>query len=245
MNPEAGHESDPVPGPAAASRSVLVAGGGPAGLECARRLAERGHRVALWEAGDRLGGRLASAQSADPDLAGLLDWLVGAATDAGVELHLRREVTAETLTGIDVLVWAAGSTWPGLDDLRPWLDGGADPFGQHVAVVGGGKAALTLAGHARGAGHEVTVVSASPVLAPELGLPGRFRLVHDTAASGVELRVSSTEVPDADSVLTVSAGEPRPAPAHDGIELHVIGDASGTVGLGQALGAAARVAAEV
>ena len=244
VNPDAGHESD-VPVPTTPPRQVIVAGGGPAGLECARRLAERGHSVQLWEAGDRLGGRLALAQQADPDLAGLLDWLVGAATDAGVDVHLGRAVTADALAGSDVLVWAAGATWPGLDDLRPWLDGGADPFGQRVAVVGSGKAAVTLAGFTRAAGHDVTIVSASPVLAPELGLPGRFRLVYDTEAAGVELRIGSTDVPDADTVLTISPGEPRPAPAVPGIDVHVIGDAAGTVGLGQALGAAARVAVKV
>jgi 2,4-dienoyl-CoA reductase-like NADH-dependent reductase (Old Yellow Enzyme family) len=247
VNPEAGDESEPTPGPAAVARSVVVVGGGPAGLECARRLAERGHHVQLWDAADRLGGRLALAEVADPDLAGLLAWLIGSATDAGVQIHLDRAADADSIraSGAEVLVWAAGAAWPGLDELRPWLDGGPDPLGPRVAVLGGGKAAVSMAGHVRAAGHEVTLVSPSPVLAPELGLPGRFRLVHDTEAAGVELRVGSAKVPLVDTVLTVAPGDPRPAPAVGAIELHVIGDASGTVGLGQALGAAARVAATI
>ena len=40
---------------------VLVVGGGPAGMECARVLAERGHRVRLAERGPELGGMLATA----------------------------------------------------------------------------------------------------------------------------------------------------------------------------------------
>jgi len=245
VNPEAGQESDPVPAPGPA-RHVVVAGGGPAGLECARRLAERGHTVELWEAGVRLGGRLALAEQADPDLPGLLDWLAGAAVDAGVTVHLERSADASALAAAraEVLVWAAGSTWPALDGLRGWLAGDAEGVvGQRVAIVGSGKAAVTLAGHAALRGHDVTLVSESTVLAPELGLPGRFRLVHDTEAAGVELRIGRTDVPDdVDTVLAIHPGE-RIAPPSFGGEIHVIGDASGTVGLGPALNAAARVAA--
>jgi 2,4-dienoyl-CoA reductase-like NADH-dependent reductase (Old Yellow Enzyme family) len=260
VNPEAGEESDPVPSPGP-SKQVVVVGGGPAGLECARRLAERGHTVELWEASDRLGGRLALAEVADPDLAGLLAWLIGSAEDAGVQIHLEKRADAESLTGTDVVVWAAGATWapptpelatnPGhirtgsvasslvLDELRGWL-GGYGSLGERVAVVGGGKAAVTLAGVAAARGSKVTLVSESTVLAPELGLPGRFRLVHDTESAGVELRIGSTDVPDADTVLSIGPGQPIAPP--EGIEVHLIGDASGSVGLGPAFNAAKRVA---
>jgi 2,4-dienoyl-CoA reductase-like NADH-dependent reductase (Old Yellow Enzyme family) len=243
VNPEAGHESEPGAGPAVAPKHVMVVGGGPAGLECARRLAERGHRVELWEASDRLGGRLALAERADPDLLGLRDWLIAGVEDTGVEVHLGQAWDGAAAT-VDAVVWAAGATWPGLDELRPWLDGGDDPLDARVAIVGSGKAAVSLAGFARARGHDVTLVSPSPVLAPELGLPGRFRLVHDTEAAGVAVRLASSEVPEADTVLRIAPGDPRPAPTLD-VPVHVIGDASGTVGLADALSAAAQLAAQI
>jgi 2,4-dienoyl-CoA reductase (NADPH2) len=244
VNPEAGHEAA-VPAHAAdPPRRVVVAGGGPAGLECARRLAERGHRVELWEASDRLGGRLALAERADPDLDGLLRWLIGGAEDAGVAVRTGTAVTGPV--DADVLVWATGASWSdgrslGVDDLQDWLEGRAgldDP----VVVRGAGKAAVSIALRAREEGHDVRLVPDGPVLAPELGLPGRFRLVAAAEHAGVvidgDVPLASTEV------RVVRAPGPLP-PDGAAPEVHVIGDAAGTGGLADAFAAAAEVARRI
>ena len=102
------------------------------GSSAPRRLAERGHHVELWEASDRLGGRLALAEQADPDLAGLLAWLVGRRRGRRRgDPHWTRRSTGAV--DADVLVWAVGATgrWRslGVDDLRGWLDG-TEPLGE-------------------------------------------------------------------------------------------------------------------
>ena len=59
--------------------SVLIVGAGPAGLEAARGLGQRGYRVALAEATTGLGGRV-SWESGLPGLAAwarVRDWRVG------------------------------------------------------------------------------------------------------------------------------------------------------------------------
>jgi hypothetical protein len=236
VNPDAGHEAED-PARATQPRRVLVAGGGPAGLECARRLAQRGHTVELHEAGDRLGGRLVLAEAADPDLDGLLDWLVAAAEDAGVTVHLGSPIVDPP--DADVLVWAVGTPWPDLDDLEPWLLRG-EPLGAPVAIGGSGKAALSLAVHARSQGLETSLVPDAEVLAPELGLPGRFRLVAAAERAGVV--IGAAPVPSA-TVVHIGRAAPEPPPPHPAV--HVIGDAAGTAGLAAALRAAADVARDL
>jgi 2,4-dienoyl-CoA reductase-like NADH-dependent reductase (Old Yellow Enzyme family) len=61
---------------AGAPRKAVVIGAGPAGLEAARVLGERGHRVVVLEANDAAGGqiRLAAASQRRRDLIGIIDW---------------------------------------------------------------------------------------------------------------------------------------------------------------------------
>jgi dimethylamine/trimethylamine dehydrogenase len=56
--------------PKKSNQEVLVVGGGPAGLECARALGQRGYSVALVEARRELGGRVAL----EAKLPGLNEW---------------------------------------------------------------------------------------------------------------------------------------------------------------------------
>ncbi len=239
VNPDAGHEHESTP-PTPKPRQVVVAGGGPAGLECARRLAERGHRVELWEATDRLGGMLTVAEQIDSDLLGLRDWLIGAALDAGVTVRLNTvaEVPALEASGADALVWAVGADWSAAHPEQ-WVEA-ATTSDLPVAIRGSSKAAVSVALAAAHGNRPVTLLPDDPVLAPELGLPGRFRLVADMTASGVAIAAPGSASATAIDVHP-SAGASPPAPS--GIETHVIGDASGTTGLAAALRAAADLAA--
>ncbi|MGW8683911.1 oxidoreductase [Streptomyces sp. NPDC055817] len=75
--------------PAADRKKAVVVGGGPAGLEAARVLGERGHEVVLFEAGDLPGGqlRIAAANPRRRDLLGIVDWRVTECKVLGVDLR--------------------------------------------------------------------------------------------------------------------------------------------------------------
>ena len=96
--------------------SVLVVGGGPAGMECALTLAKRGSEVILAEAKDSLGGRV-SLESALP---GLSAW--GRVRDhrayqlsqlGNAQVYLNSPLTVEEVLefGIPQVVIATGGRW--------------------------------------------------------------------------------------------------------------------------------------
>ncbi|MGH3358948.1 MAG: FAD-dependent oxidoreductase, partial [Nocardioidaceae bacterium] len=133
---------------AAASRRVLVAGGGPAGLKAAVVAAERGHRVRLYDAGRRLGGQvlLAERLPGRAEFGGAATNLIAEAERAGVELVPRTVVDADLVRSEspDAVVVATGAR-PRTPDLEltddlPVLDAwqvieGADvPPGRAVVV---------------------------------------------------------------------------------------------------------------
>ena len=75
---------------ASQSKRVAVVGGGPAGLEAARTLGERGHDVVLFEANPSLGGQIALAAKSPRrrDLIGIVDWRIAECKRLGVRLEL-------------------------------------------------------------------------------------------------------------------------------------------------------------
>ncbi len=78
-------------------RRVIVAGGGPAGMKAAAVAAERGHRVTLCEASERLGGQALLAQQLPnrAEFGGIVTNLAREMELAGVEVRLSTPVTTE------------------------------------------------------------------------------------------------------------------------------------------------------
>ena len=110
--PRSGHETtDPVvdhvfpPGAAVTPPSpishVLIVGGGPAGLECARVLAMRGLEVTLVERYQTLGGmvRVAARAPGRERLGALVDWLESECRRGGVRIVTGHESTLEEVDG--------------------------------------------------------------------------------------------------------------------------------------------------
>jgi dimethylamine/trimethylamine dehydrogenase len=102
--------------PRHADETVLVVGGGPAGLEAARALGQRGYRVTLAEAGAALGGRV-SRECRLPGLAEwarVRDWRLGQLHKlANVEVYLESRLgPAEVLDfGFQHVILATGARW--------------------------------------------------------------------------------------------------------------------------------------
>lgn len=111
VNPELAWEYEQGKQGTGAGRHIAVVGGGPAGMESARRLAGRGYRVTLIERSDRLGGTLRFAGLAYEPNEKLLDWLRAQVKLADVDVRLSTEATPALLRdlGIDLVIVATGA----------------------------------------------------------------------------------------------------------------------------------------
>ncbi len=149
VNPRACNETVFELEAAARPVSVAVVGAGPAGLAAALSAAERGHKVVLHEAEDRIGGQLnlASRVPGKEEFRGLVEWFDTMLHERGVELLLDSRPSPGDLLDYDQIVIATG-----VRPRRPAIPGQdgpnvltysellslKEPAGETVAVIGGG-----------------------------------------------------------------------------------------------------------
>jgi 2,4-dienoyl-CoA reductase-like NADH-dependent reductase (Old Yellow Enzyme family) len=186
VNTATGREREYAIRPAATRKRVVVIGGGPAGLEAARVLAQRGHRVVVFERDDEPGGQLLLNRHVPgrEELAGHLPWLVGEVRRAGARLELGVSATAAMVLaeGPDFIVVATGAAL-GLPAVPGILDSPVvDAYEILRRPIGGIGRALVIGGHIRGVGVarvlaakgvEVVLVEVGRELVPDIASRSR------------------------------------------------------------------------
>ena len=171
---------------------VLVAGGGPGGLEAAITAAKRGHKVILCEKSDQLGGILKGEQAIPfkYEMYELGVTLGNLAEAVGVEIRLNTPVTKEYVEkeNVDALIIAVGSeplvpNIPGLkgDNVivvnNYYLE--KDKVSDQVVVLGGGLAGCEAAIHLAQEGKDVHLVEMKTELASDANIRHRPILLNE------------------------------------------------------------------
>lgn len=171
VNPQTGKERSAAYNAVVKKKKVLIVGGGVAGCEAARVLAERGHEPVVYEAGSRLGGNLIPGGAPDfkEDDIALADWYAEELNRLGVEIHLNTLATEETVKDpqYDAVIIATGSRPKKFslgDDEKVYaaedvLTGKKDP-GSSVVVVGAGLVGCELALDLARKGKQVQIIEA-------------------------------------------------------------------------------------
>ena len=222
VNPVIGRENDYFhPLPVAKRRKVLIAGGGPAGMEAALTASERGHRVVLCEERDRLGGALKFADNGAPFKAPMKRYrdsqIRKVTEDPNIEVRLNTAVDETVADQVkpDVLIAAVGALpialpIPGIGGKNVFF--GADlmpdtPVGKRVVVIGGGMIGCEESVYLCDLGHQVTIVELQDDIAADCLKYPFLWLHHEVGSRDIRVLTGSSCAEITESTVTVKKAD--------------------------------------
>jgi 2,4-dienoyl-CoA reductase (NADPH2) len=190
MNPELGRErefAEKLNEKAPKQKKVMIIGGGPAGLACARYAKLRGHEVIVFEKKQALGGAnlYASKGPRREEFGELTNYYGRQVNVLGVDVRLGEEATVEKVKAIapEVVVVATGSR-PKIPVIKGVRDhsgklasnvvtawealGQEKEIGNSVVIVGGNHTGIQAAFLLLEQGKKVTIVECLPTLQQDL-----------------------------------------------------------------------------
>ena len=186
-------------------KKIVIVGAGPAGLEMARVLSQKGHEVTIIEAAPEAGGqvRLASRSPRRRELIGIVDWRVDQCRKHGVEFRYNIFADVQDVTSLnpDTVVIATGGL-PNVEVLdegndlavSSWdiLSEDAKP-GTEVLLYddNGGHPGMQAAEWLVDAGAKVEIISPERFFAPEIGGLNHVPYARKFQDSDVKITINS------------------------------------------------------
>ena len=207
VNPIIGRECDFFhPLPVRQHKKILIAGGGPAGMEAALTAAERGHEVVLCEEWPVLGGALKFADNGAHNkltMKRYRDSQIRKVTEnPAIDVRLNTRVDESVVAEVkpDVLIAAVGALpitppIPGADGENVMF--GADlmgdtPLGKNVTVIGGGMIGCEESVYLSDLGHNVTIVELQDDIAADCLKYPFLWLHHEVEERDIRVFTSSS-----------------------------------------------------
>lgn len=203
VNPDVGREYRMEAPEAPPPKTVLIAGGGPAGMAAARTLALAGHHPVICEEKENLGGlaRLAGMPPGRGEVGDIVAYFARELERLKVKTLLKTPLSAELLDSVrpDAVILATGSlpeapmvkgllqTEMRVCTITDIFEGEAEA-GENVLILGGSGPALMLADYLAEMGKTVTVLSRKRHFAEEMSANDRYYLRERLKRPTISLR---------------------------------------------------------